>query len=56
MSDDVHYGIWNSIHELYPEDIDYKDGVQWYLQYCADKGITKEYLDEKTGNEKSMGN
>ena len=51
MSDDVHYGIWNSIHELYPEDIDYKDGVQWYLQYCADKGITKEYLDEKTGND-----
>lgn len=51
MSDDVHYGIWNSIHELYPEDIDYKDGVQWYLQYCADKGITKEYLDEKTSND-----
>lgn len=49
MTDEVHYGIWNSIHELYPEDIDYKDGVQWYLQYCADKGITKEYLDKKTG-------
>ena len=49
MTDDVHYSIWNSIHELYPEDIDYKDGVQMYLQYCADKGITKEYLDEKTG-------
>lgn len=49
MSDDVHYSIWNSIHELYPEDIDYKDGVQVYLQYCADNGITKEYLDEKTG-------
>ena len=48
MTDDVHYSIWNSIHELYPEDIDYKDGVQMYLQYCADKGITKEYLDEKT--------
>lgn len=49
MTDDVHYSLWNSINELYPEDIDYKDGVQWYLQYCADKGITKEYLDEKTG-------
>lgn len=49
MSDDVHYSIWNSIHELYPEDIDYKDGVQNYLQYCADNKITKEYLDEKTG-------
>ena len=49
MTDEVHYGIWNSIHELYPDDIDYKDGVQMYLQYCADKGITKEYLDGKTG-------
>ena len=49
MTDEVHYSIWNSIHELYPEDIDYKDGVQMYLQYCADKGITKEYLDRKTG-------
>ena len=48
MTDDVHYSIWNSIHELYPTDIDYKDGVQNYLQYCADNGITKEYLDEKT--------
>lgn len=49
MTDEVHYSIWNSIHELYPEDIDYKDGVQIYLQYCADNGITKEYLDKKTG-------
>lgn len=49
MTDNVHYSIWNSIHELYPEDIDYKDGVQKYLQYCADNGITKEYLDNKTG-------
>lgn len=49
MTDDVHYSIWNSIHELYPNDIDYKDGVQNYLQYCADNGITKEYLDKKTG-------
>lgn len=49
MTDDVHYSIWNSIHELYPEDIDYKDGVQNYLQYCADNKITKEYLDKKTG-------
>ncbi len=48
MSVDNHYGVWNSIEELYPEDINYKDGVQWYLQYCADNGITKKYLDEKT--------
>ena len=49
MTDDVHYSIWNSINELYPSDIDYKDGVQNYLQYCADNGITKEYLDKQAG-------
>jgi len=49
MTPEVHYSIWNSIHELYPEDIDYKDGVQNYLQYCADNGITKEFLDNNTG-------
>ncbi len=48
MSIDNHYGIWNSIEELYPEDINYKDGVQMYLQYCVDNGITKQYLDRKT--------
>ena len=49
MTDEVHYSIWNSINDLYPKDIDYKDGVQEYLQYCADNGITKEYLDNKIG-------
>ncbi len=45
---ETHYNIWTSIEELYPEDINNKDGVQWYLQFCANNGITKEYLDEKT--------
>ena len=49
MTPEVHYSIWNSINELYPNDIDYKDGVQNYLQYCADNKITKKYLDEDTG-------
>lgn len=49
MKDNVHYSIWNSIYELYPTDIEYKDGVQCYLQYCVDNGITKDYLDSKTG-------
>lgn len=48
ISDDCHYNIWNNIKDLYPEDISHKDGAQWYLQYCADNGITKEYLDKKT--------
>lgn len=49
MTDNVHYSIWNSINELYPTDIEYKNGVQEYLQYCRDNNITKEYLDIKTG-------
>jgi len=47
MSDELHYSIWNSINELYPEDIDYKEGVQKYLKYCKDNNITKEYLDKQ---------
>lgn len=48
MTAETHYNIWNSIEELYPESINNKNGVQWYLQFCADNGITKEYLDKKT--------
>ena len=47
MSDDTHYNVWSSIEELYPEDINYKNGVQLYLQYCANNGITKDYLSKK---------
>lgn len=49
MTDEVHNAIWNSIYELYPADIEYKNGVQEYLQYCKDNNIIKEYLDKKTG-------
>lgn len=48
MTAETHYNIWCSIDELYPEDINNKDGVQWYLQFCADNGITKEFLDKQT--------
>ncbi len=47
MSDDMHYGIWQSIEEYYPEEFDNKIGIQIYLKYCSDNNITKEYLDEK---------
>lgn len=51
MTPEVHYGIWNSINELYPEDIDYKEGVQKYLKYCKENNITKEYLDKQMEKE-----
>lgn len=47
ITDEIHYNLWNTLEEHYPENIEYKDGVQWYLQYCADNGITKKYLDKK---------
>jgi hypothetical protein len=45
INDDSNYGLWNTINDLYPEDIDNKDGVQKYLQYCKDNNITRDYLD-----------
>ena len=47
ISSEVHYSIWNSIYELYPRDIDYKEGIQKYLRYCKENNITKEYLDKE---------
>jgi hypothetical protein len=45
INDDSNYGLWNTINDLYPEDINNKDGVQKYLQYCKDNNITRDYLD-----------
>lgn len=47
MTDNAHYDIWCLINEWYPEDIEYKDGLNLYIKYCVDNGITKEYLDKK---------
>lgn len=48
MSDDLHYSLWNSIHELYPNDIEFKTGIKNYINYCKNNNINKKYLDEKT--------
>lgn len=45
MTAEVHYDIWCRIAEWYPEDIDCKEGLNLYIKYCDEKGITKEYLD-----------
>ena len=47
MRDEVHYGIWNGLNDLYPEDINFKKGVQKYLKYCKENNISKQYIDEK---------
>lgn len=48
MSYDTHYGLWNSIKELYPEDIEFKDGVNYYVKYCKGHLINKKTIDENT--------
>ena len=53
MSDETHLVVWCEIDKLYPEDIVYKKGMQNYLKYCKEHGITKEYI-EKTTNQKDF--
>jgi len=48
ISDDLHYSLWNSIHELYPDDIEFKNGVKNYIKYCKNNHINKDYIDKKT--------
>ena len=43
---DVHYDIWCTINELYPEDIINKKGLNKYINYCRENKITKKVRDE----------
>ena len=47
VSPEAHYDIWNTINDWYPEDINFKDGLNKYLEYCKDNGVTKEFIDKK---------
>jgi hypothetical protein len=49
MTDNLHQGLWNSIHELYPKDIEFIDGVKYYVDYCKSHSINKYGLDKTTG-------
>ncbi len=51
MSLDCHYGVWSVIEAYYPEDIEYKKGMQDYLKYCKENGITKEKLEKEVNYE-----
>ena len=46
VNDETNYGLWCTINDLYPEDIENIGGVQKYLEYCKDHLITRDYLDE----------
>ena len=53
MTDVTHLAVWDEIEKLYPEDIEHNKGMQKYLKYCKESGITKEYIEEKT-NQKNI--
>ena len=48
MSMNMHYGIWQTIEQWYPEDLEYKKGMQKYLKYCKDNKITKDVIEKET--------
>ena len=43
----VHYNVWNYIEEMYPEEIENKKGMQNYLKYCKENGITKTKIENE---------
>lgn len=47
MSFDTHYGIWTFIKDVTTEEIKNKNGMQKYLKYCKDNGITKETIEKQ---------
>ena len=51
MDINVHYGIWESINDLYPNDYDCVNGVYNYMKYCKENNITKEKIYNETGFE-----
>ena len=51
ITNNVNYGLWSTIDEFYPEDIENIKGVQKYLKYCVDNNITKEKLSKIMNND-----
>lgn len=48
VSWNTHHGMWNSINELYPDEINCKLGLKKYIDYCKRNKITKEKIDKIT--------
>lgn len=46
MSMECHYSIWNEVSNLYPEDIEHKEGMQEYLKYCKKNKIDINKIKE----------
>ena len=48
MSDETHLVVWCELDKLAQKDIVYKEGMQNYLKYCKQNGITKQYIEATT--------
>lgn len=46
MSDDTHVNVWFTIDE-WKDEIEAKDGMQKYLEFCVKNGINKRFLQEE---------
>ena len=47
MTPNTHYGIWSTIEDFAPSNIEHKKGMQKYLKYCKTNKITKEKLEKE---------
>lgn len=47
MTLECHSAVWEMIEESYNRDGKYSKGMQAYLSYCKQNGITKQLLQEK---------
>lgn len=53
MSDEAHDYMWYIIDEYYPDDLENKEGMVKYLEYCKNNQITMEYLNKKFDSDPS---
>ena len=49
MSLNYHYGVWCEIEACHEEDIEHTAGMQKYLGYCKQHGVTREQLAQEAG-------
>ena len=49
MTDELHQALWNRLYEIYPNDVEFKEGALYYRNYCTRNYITSETLEMKTG-------
>lgn len=51
MSMESHYGFWCILEQWMPDEIDNTNGLQKYLTYCKNNGITKQVIENAVGLE-----